>query len=225
MIRLASILLTLLMLFGDSDVGYKIKSVSFDYIVIGSTRKVRGDSFYSSEKIHWVNESQVMRVIDMETEDEFIMSQKILDVAERHTKADYRGLVTSLSTDLLSKETSRSKGGYYYFTYSDGGKERQVKVEKDMFMNGYPRKLALYYYNPETLGSEFLTADFRRFVDDLIITDQLVKRHISGVDYNTGEERTMKNDYMLMMHTYVDEDHRNIVCTYEDIKMFITLKY
>jgi hypothetical protein len=62
-------------------------------------------------------------------------------------------------------------------------------------------------------------------VDDLIITDQLVKRHISGVDYYTGEFDTMKNDYMLMMHTYVDEDHRNIVCTYEDIKMFITLKY
>lgn len=225
MIRLASILLALFMLFGDSVAKYKIRSVSLDYIIIGSTRKVKGDVFSSNETIQWINESQVMRVIDMDTEEEFIMSQKILDVADRHTNADYRGLVSSLSTDLGRKASDRNKGGYYYFTYSDGAGEAQVRVVKDMFLNEYPRKLALYYYNPETRSPEFLTDDFRRFVDDLIITDQLVKRHISGVDYYEGEYDTMKNDYMLMMHTYVDEDHRNIVCAYEDIKMFITLKY
>lgn len=225
MTRLISILLALIMMLGDREVNYKIRSVSQDYIIIGSTRKVKGDVFCSNETIQWINESQVMRVIDMDTEEELIMSKKILDVAERHTTADYRGLVSSLSTDLGKRASSLSVGGYYYFTYGDAGTEMKVRVEKDMFLNEYPKKLALYYYNPETRSAEFLTADFRRFVDDLIITDQLVKRHISGVDYYTGEFDTMKNDYMLMMHTYVDEDHRNIVCTYEDIKMFITLKY
>jgi hypothetical protein len=77
-----------------------------------------------------------------------------------------------------------------------------------MLMNEYPEKLSLYYHDPARSQDEFKTDDFRGFVDDLIITDNMVKRHLSAIDYYSGEENTVKNDYMLMMHTYVDNKYQ-----------------
>ena len=70
-----------------------------------------------------------------------------------------------------------------------------------------------------------LTDDFRSFVDDLIITDHMVKQRLSQVVYREGERELMKRDYMLMMYSYGDERFRDIRYTYDDLKMFLTLKY
>ena len=40
-----------------------------------------------------------------------------------------------------------------------------------------------------------------------------------------SEENTVKNDYMLMMHAYVDKKYQNIAYSHEDLKLFLTLKY
>lgn len=225
LIRILNIILLLLLAFDGSIVQYRIISLSSEYIIIGSEKKAKGELFKSDDVIHWENDAQVMRVMDVETEEIFVLSKKIANVASRHTKADYRGLVSSLSTDLQEIKTSNDNGGYYYIKYSNNSETGEVRLTSGMFLDEFPQKLHLFYHNPTSSKEEFRTDDFRGFVDDLVITDFMVKRHMAGVDYFIGEEEVMKRDYMMMMRTYVDEKYRDIIYTYEDLKMFITLKY
>ena len=211
MIRILNIILLLLLAFGNDPKQYRIISLSTENILIGNERLSKGDFFTSDDEIHWDNDSQVMRVMDAETEEIFLFSLNMADVANRHTAADYMGIISNLSTDMQEMVDANNNGGYHYICFTEEGKTKKVCLVHDMLMNEYPEKLSLYYHDPARSQDEFKTDDFRGFVDDLIITDNMVKRHLSAVDYYSGEENTVKNDYMLMMHTYVDNKYQNIV--------------
>lgn len=224
MIRILNIIL-LLMALNNEPKQYRIISLSTETIQIGDEKLSKGDFFTSDKEIHWENDSQVMRVMDADTEEIFLFSLNMADVSDRHTAADYMGIISNLSTDMQEMVDANNNGGYHYICFTEEGKTKKVRLVHDMLMNEYPEKLSLYYHDPARSQDEFKTDDFRGFVDDLIITDNMVKRHLSAVDYYSGEENTVKNDYMLMMHTYVDNKYQNIVYSYEDLKLFLTLKY
>lgn len=224
MSRIVSFIVFFLLLSG-SEIKYKIISISTPDILIGSVRMVKGNTFDADQNIHWENDTQVMRVVDVETEEMFVLSKQIMEVAKKRSMASYAGIGNALSTDMMALEQASASGGYYYISFVDDGRPVKIRLEAGMFMDEYPDQLSLYYFNPQTSASELRTDDFRDFVDDLIITDDMVKRNMSGVDYFRGEENVMKKDYMTMMHTYVDERFADIVYTYDDLKMFLTLKY
>lgn len=224
MYRLLLSLVFMLML-SDGEVRYKIISLSSSDILIGSVRVAEGGEFDADEEIYWENDSQVMRVIDTTTEEMFVLSKQIVEVKKKRSVGDYVGIGTALSSDMADLADLSACGGYYYISYDDNGKMMKVELQSGMFMDEYPDQLLLYYFNPDTSSGELRTDDFRDFVDDLIITDDMVKRLMSGLCYMKGEEKVMRQDYMLMMHTYVDERFADIVYTYEDLKMFLTLKY
>ena len=225
MIRILNIILLLLLAFGNGPKQYRIISLSSESIQIGNSILSKGDIFTSDDEIHWANDSQVMRVMDSETEEIFLFSLNMADVANRQTAADYLGIISNLSTDMQEVMDANSNGGYHYIRFSQNGKTQDVRLVRDMFMDEYPAKLSLYYHNPAKPQDELKTDDFRGFVDDLIITDNMVRRHLSAVDYYNGEESIVKNDYMLMMHRYINTKYQNIVYSYEDLKLFLTLKY
>lgn len=205
---------------------YKILSLSPDGVIIGGERKTKGDTFRSTEAIQWTDDDQTMRVLDVETENMFLLCAKMQDVSTEHTGATYGGLVSALSTNIGKISEQKKKGGYYFLTYMDKTDAiRSVKIEAGMFLNEYPDSLSLYFYDNETSESELMTDDMRRFVDDLIITDQMVKRHMGGLDYYKGDEAVMVADYMTMMRVYVSDSFRKIDYTYDDLKIFLTLKY
>lgn len=219
-------LLMLFLLYGNADVRYKIISISTENIKIGSEMKRKGDTFSSSEKIYWVDDTQVMRVVDTETEESFVISAKVEEFARGHTTSTYENIEVLLMTDLIQNASDVVHGGYHFFTYEQGdGKTGKVRIEKNMFLDEYPQKLQLFYYNPVTSKTELKTDDFRSLIDELIITDHMVKRQMSGLDYYQGELGEMTSDYMLLMNSYIDEKYEGLILTYDDIKMFITLKY
>ncbi len=225
MSRILHLTFLLLLLLGDGQVKYRIVSLSTPDIMIGSQKMKKGDVFDSGEIIHWTDDVQVMRVIDVETEELILLSKTVQEVALGHDKADYKKIYTTLATNTIAMERSAQDGGYHYITYKDGALRKDVRLESGMFMDEYPYKLTLWYHDPVKSVNVRLTDDFRSFVDDLIITDHMVKQRLSQVDYHEGEKELMKRDYMLMMYTYGDERFRGIRYTYEDLKMFLTLKY
>lgn len=218
-------LVVFLFLLSDSGDRYRIVSLSSADILIGTERKVRGDDFGGSETIHWETDNQVMRVIDIETEEMFLFAKSVTDVTKKRSLADYRQIVSSLSTDMSAVTTKKGDGGYYYISFMADGRESKVKLNRGMSMAEYPFDISLHFFNPKSGSDELLTTDFRDFLDDLIITDDMVKRQMSGVEYFKGEEKIAKEDYMVLMHTYVDEEYSHIVYTYEDLKLFLTLRY
>lgn len=213
------------MLLGDGQVKYRIVSLSTPDIMIGSQRMKKGDEFDSGEVIHWTDNAQVMRVVDVETEDIILLSKTVQEVALGHDNSDYRKIYTTLATNAKAMAESVEKGGYHYITFTDGGRGRTVRLESGLFMDEYPYDLTLWYHDPVKSADIRLTDDFRSFVDDLIITDHMVKQRLSQVVYSEDEYGLMVRDYMLMMYTYGDERFRDIRYTYEDLKMFLTLKY
>ena len=226
MIKILNILLMLFLMSGTGEVKYKILSLSTETIKIGSEVKRKGDTFFSNEKIHWVSDTQTMRVVDVETERSFVISSKAEEFLTRHTKSTYNGVVNSLITHLKQRVSDERNGGYHYLCYSqEDGSLVKVRIEKDMFLDEYPRNLQLFYFNSERQEARLQTDDLRGLVDELIITDHMVKRQMSGLDYFKGEQGEMTDDYMLLMNTYIDEKYTGVLLTYEDIKMLITLKY
>lgn len=226
MVKMLNIFLMLFLLSGNDDVRYKIISLSTETIRIGSEMKKKGDSFSASEKIYWVDDTQVMRVIDTETEESFVISSKVEEFAREHTAGTYGGIDNLLMTNLVQDASDARKDGYHFFTYDqEDDKTGKVRIEKNMFLDEYPQKLQLFHYNPVTSETELKTGDFRGLIDELIITDHMVKRLMSGLDYYQGEQDEMRDDYMLLMNTFIDEKYEGVIFTYDDIKMFITLKY
>lgn len=226
MTKLLNVLLMLFLLSGNADVRYKIISISTETIRIGSEIKKKGDTFSSSEKIYWTDDTQVMRVVDTETEDSFVISAKVEEFAREHTAGTYRNIQVLLMTNLKQDASDVARGGYHFFSYEqEDGKTVKVRIEKNMFLDEYPQKLQLFYCNPVTSQTEFKTDDFRSLIDELIITDHMVKRQMAGLDYYQGELDEMTDDYMLLMNSYIDEKYKGVILTYDDIKMFITLKY
>lgn len=224
--KMLNVLLMLFILSGNADVRYKIISISTETIRIGSEMKKKGDSFSAGEKIYWVDDTQIMRVIDEETEESFVISSKVEEFAREHTVGTYVGIDNLLMTNLVQDTSDAVKGGYHFFTYEqEDDKTGKVRIEKNMFLDEYPQKLQLFYHNPVTSETEFKTDDFRSLIDELIITDHMVKRQMSGLDYYQGELDEMTDDYMLLMNSYIDEKYEGVILTYDDIKMFITLKY
>lgn len=215
----------LLLLLGDGQVKYRIVSLSTPDIMIGSQRMKKGDIFDADEVIHWTDNVQVMRVVDVETEEPIILSKTVQEVALGHDKGDYKKIYTTLATNTMALEKSAQNGGYHYVTYEDGVRRKYVRLERGMFMDEYPNKLELWYHDPVKSADVRLTDDFRSFVDDLIITDYMVKQRLSQIVYLENEYSLMKRDYMLMMYSYGDERFRDIRYTYDDLKMFLTLKY
>lgn len=215
----------LLLLLGDGQVKYRIVSLSTPDIMIGSQKMKKGDIFDADEVIHWTDNAQVMRVIDVQTEDIILLSKTVQEVALGHDNSDYRKIYITLATNAKAMAESAEKGGYHYITFMDDGRRKTVRLERGMFMDEYPYDLTLWYHDPVKSADVRLTDDFRSFVDDLIITDHMVKQRLSQVVYSEGENGLMERDYMLMMYTYGDEKFRDIRYTYEDLKMFLTLKY
>lgn len=225
MSRILHLTFLLLLLLGDGQVKYRIVSLSTPDIMIGSQKMKKGDIFDSGEIIHWTDDVQVMRVVDVETEEVILLSKTVQEVALGHDKGDYKKIYTTLATNTMALEKSAQNGGYHYVTYEDGVRRKNVRLERGMFMDEYPNKLELWYHDPGKSADVRLTDDFRSFVDDLIITDHMVKQRLSQVVYREGERELMKRDYMLMMYSYGDERFRDIRYTYDDLKMFLTLKY
>lgn len=226
MIRLSNILLLLLLVaFEQVPKQYRIIALSSETIIIGSEKKSKGDTFSSDQVIRWESDSQVMRVIDQESQEIFVLTSRIADVSSRHTAADYVGLISDLSTDMMEIRESSARGGYHYIVFTKNNRQQKVKLTKGMFMDEYPQKISLYYHDVVTAKNEFRTDDFRGFVDDLIITDNMVKRCLMSTEYSIGEEDSVKNDYMILMNRYTAEKYRHIIYTYDDLKLFLTLKY
>ena len=223
--RILYLTFLLMLLLGDGQVKYRIVSLSTPDIMIGSQKMKKGDVFDSGETIHWTDNVQVMRVIDVETEEVILLSKTVQEVALGHDDSDYKKIYITLATNSKAMAESAERGGYHYITYADGRRNKKVRLERGLFMDEYPYDLTLWYHDPVKSADVRLTDDFRSFVDDLIITDHMVKQRLSQVDYCEGEDDLMRRDYMLMMYTYGDERFREIRYTYDDLKMFLTLKY
>ena len=88
---------------------------------------------------------------------------------------------------------------------------------------GLPEKIALYHHSKDA-GDRLVVSDFRNLLASLRQTDKEVKGIISGVRYKKGEEFTMRRDYMIMMYEYVNPSYSALRYTYQDLKLFLSVK-
>lgn len=188
---------------------------------IGGKVMTVGNEFEDNERIEiqWISQDQVMKVVEKESLRCIVLSAKAFPQKKGGKLREYINVSRQLSTRRLEYRESVSRGeGIHYLGYEQDGKLKSLIPYEGMFMDELPKEIWLCYTNVNTGDKRVETRDFRALVDDLIITDELVRREMAGMD---GDQE----DYLSLMSQFLRAEFRDIPLTEEEIKTFITLKY
>lgn len=189
-------------------------------VIVDGKRLNKGDSFNNGEvEIEWLSENQVMKVVNERTKRQYVLSAKAIPNAAKGTLSDYLNVSNQLSTRSASYADNAKKGSVHFLGYTESGSNHTLVPFKGMFMDELPKEIWLCYYDAEHDIKRVDTKDFRSLVDDLIITDALVRRLMAGMDDEQGES------YILLMAQFLSKEYRDIPLSRQEIEIYVSLKY
>lgn len=205
-------------LYAYSQDAYRIQWVSPSPITIDSRAKASGDTFGEYSFISWNSDDQAMKVTEIATERSLWYSAKAIPEKREGSIHDYVLVARSLSVRNALYLEQKGEGARYFILYEKNGEKKELEPVYGMFMDELPRELWLCRFDPVKGSVELVTKDFRSFVDDLIVTDGMVRRILE-------EEVFDEQAYLALMHYYLEGEHRDIPFDMEDVNLFISLKY
>lgn len=197
---------------------WQIAYLSPSPVMIGGRSCKVGDDFKCNDSIQWTDESQVMKVLDPKSRRCLVLVAKALEGKKERRVNDYINLSKQLATQSAAYAEDYGRGSGHYIRYEDHGRIERIVPYEGMWMDEFPLQLDLCYYDAVNGTVRVETRDFRSFVDDLIITDDMVRRILSDM---RGDE----DDYLQLLGLYIDPLYRNIPLTIEEIRIYVSLKY
>ncbi len=170
-------------------------------------------------EIQWISQDQVMKVVEKESLRMLVLCAKGLPDKKTAKLKEYINVSRKLSTrNLAYKEGLDAGRCSHYIAYEENGEMKTLIPYDNMFMDELPEEIWLCYVDTDTHEVHVETKDFRAFVDDLLITDSLVKRQMSEMPYDEGM-------YLSLMSQFLDTSFRNIPLSVKEIQTYLTLKY
>ncbi|MBE6253752.1 MAG: hypothetical protein E7109_09625 [Bacteroidales bacterium] len=188
---------------------------------IGGKVMTVGSEFEDNERIEiqWISQEQVMKVIEKESHRMLVLCAKGLPDKKTAKLKEYINVSRKLSTRNIAYTEGQEAGRCsHYIAYEENGEMKTLIPYDNMFMDELPEEIWLCYVATDTHEAHIETKDFRAFVDDLLITDSLVKRQMSETPYDEGM-------YLSLMSQFLDKPFRNIPLSVKEIQTYLTLKY
>lgn len=196
--------------------------ISFLYpepVTIDGKSLNKGDRFNNGDvEIEWQSETQVMKVVNETSKRQFVLTAKAIPDATKGKMSDYLNVSNQLSTRNAAYAGNVKKGSMHFVGYSDREGNHTFFPTKGMFMDELPKELWLCYYDAENKKNRIETRDFRSLVDDLIVTDALVRRLMIGMDDSS-------DTYLSLMSQFISKEFRDIPLTVQEIEIYVSLKY
>lgn len=197
---------------------YHIAFISSGAVTADGVVKTAGDDFADKAVLGWSDDSQVMKVVEQSSRRQYVLAAKALPGRKSGLIGEYLMVNRQLSTRSAAYREARRAGGSYYLGYEQNGVRKTLVPTKGMFMDELPREIWLCWYDAATGQSRVATTDFRSFVDDLIVTEALVRRLMDRMGYD-------EDSFLALMHNFTDEAFKGIDYTPEDLDIFVSLKY
>ncbi len=178
-----------------------------------------GDEFRDGATVEWSDNDQVIKAIETESRRCLVLSARALPENSGHRLRDYIDVCEKLSTRSRTYRESVSRGeGLHYLGFVQGGRTETLIPFEGMFMDELPQEIWLCYVNTDTGEKRVETRDFRALMDDLIVTDDMVCRIIADMGYDP-------ESYLSLLSQFMEEKHRGIPLSTEEIHLYLTLKY
>lgn len=188
---------------------------------IGGKAMTVGNEFEDNERleIQWTSQEQVMKVVEKESHRMLVLCAKSIPEKKTSKLKDYINVSRKLSTRNLAYKEERDAGRcFHYIAYEEKGEMKTLIPYDNMFMDELPEEIWLCYVDMDTREKRIETKDFRAFVDELLITDSLVRRQMSEIPYDEGM-------YLSLMSQFLDTPFKNIPLSVNEIRTYLTLKY
>lgn len=207
----------------DGEERYRIVNLyeNVQTIMIDNSEKKVNDTFSERPHIVW-GQNKAMRVRDIKTGRIYLVTAKTLDVLVGHKMSNYGPVFEETAVNSDGNVVAEVQQ-WYFLSYEVNGRTETRMLENGASLEGLPEKIALYHHSKDA-GDRLVVSDFRNLLASLRQTDKEVKGIISGVRYKKGEEFTMRRDYMIMMYEYVNPLYSALRYTYQDLKLFLSVK-
>lgn len=188
-------------------------------VQIGGTPMNVGDEFKDRSAVEWSSENQVMKILGTDTHRCLVLSARTLPEQKGRRIRDYIDVCEKLSTRSVAYRAEVQNGvSLHFLGYEKDGERKTVVPFEGMFMDEMPYEIWLCCMNRQTGVIKVEAKDFRAFVDDLIVTDDMVRRLMAEMGYD-------EESYLSLLSQFLDEKHRGIPLTLDEINIYLTLKY
>ena len=177
-----------------------------------------GSRFQEGVELQWQSDNQVMKIVNEKSSRQFVLTSKTIPDSRKGKLSDYLNVSNQLSTRSAAYADDVKQGSMHYVGYTDRDGSHTFVPERGMFMDELPKELWLCYFDARTSKSRVETRDFRALVDDLIITDHLVRRLMIGMD---DSDET----YLALISQFISKEFRDIPLTVKEIEIYVSLKY
>lgn len=178
-----------------------------------------GDEFTESASILWETEDQVMKVLGKSSRRCLVLSARATFPKKGTDIRDYIDVCQRLSTrNAAYREQAEEGVAFHFIGYEKDGSMKTLIPHENLFLDEMPEEIWLCYANTGSGQQRVETRDFRALVDDLIITDALVRRLMDQMGYD-------EDSYLSLMSQFMDVAHRGIPLTTEEINTYLTIKF
>lgn len=178
-----------------------------------------GDEFAESASILWGTEDQVMKVLGKSSRRCLVLSAKAIYPQKGSGIRDYIDVCQRLSTrNAAYREQAEEGVAFHFIGYEKDGCMKTLIPREDLFLDEMPEEIWLCYANTGTGEQRVETRNFRALVDELIITDALVRRLMDQMGYD-------EDSYLSLMFQFMEPSHKDIPLTIEEINIYLTIKY
>lgn len=217
-VLISAIILVCLGRVSAQDEMYRILFLNPTPVGVDGNNMDVGSRFKKGAELQWTSDNQVMKLVNESTSRQYVLTAKALPDTRKGHLSDYLNVSNQLSTRSAAYADDVKKGSYHFVGYSDSKGNHTFVPTKGMFMDELPKELWLCYYDTERSKSRVETKDFRALVDDLIITDNLVRRLMIGMDDSD-------DTYLALMSQFISKEFRDIPLTVKEIEIYVSLKY
>lgn len=202
------VLLLLTQLFAFSQ-NYKVICVSPEGASANNAVVHKGDVISCESTISWSKTPQAIKLRNIETGEIVIVSNSSLD---KHDKvAEYLHIQKKMATDQKFARDSTCNSTLYLVYKSDTGESGQIALSGINTFFGLPWELSLYR------DDKLLCGDFRALQADFIVS----RRLLSKIDRDV---KPSDEDYVLMFDSLLENRHRGLIYSIEEIEMIIKIK-
>lgn len=177
-----------------------------------------GSRFKEGAELQWQSDNQVMKIVNETSSRQFVLTSKAIPDSRKGKLSDYLNVSNQLSTRSAAYADNVKKGSSHFVGYTDSQGNHTFVPTKGMFMDELPKELWLCFYDAEHGKNRVETKDFRALVDDLIVTDSMVRRLMIGMEYSDDA-------YLTLMNQFISKEFRDIPLSVKEIEIYVSLKY